>query len=166
MTQNPYAAPTASLEPAAAPAPEVLYARLGLRFRAFLIDYFLILGTFLLSTLIGSKLQQLAPGAGAVVLISWATLAVLYEPVLVWRTGGTVGHHLKNIHVVSERTGRRPGLFAAVVRNLIKMFLGWISFLLLLASTKQQAVHDAVVGVTVRIKDPRLARRRDYVRQD
>jgi hypothetical protein len=32
-------------------------------------------------------------------------------------------------------------------------------------STKQQAIHDVVVGVTVRIKDPTLARRRDYVRR-
>jgi uncharacterized RDD family membrane protein YckC len=163
MTQNPYAAPAASLETAEAPPAEVLYARLGLRFRAFLIDYFIVVGTFLLSAFVGGKLQDV-PGAGALLFVSWAVFAVLYEPVMVWRTGGTIGHHLKNIHVVSERTGQRPGLFAAVVRNLIKMFLGWISFLLLLASSKQQAFHDAVVGVTVRIKDPSLARRRDYVR--
>lgn len=41
---------------------------------------------------------------------------------------------------------------------------GLLSFLAILASDRQQALHDSIVGVTVRIKDEKRARRRDYVR--
>jgi uncharacterized RDD family membrane protein YckC len=163
MTQDPYAAPQASLDPPAPPASPVLYARIGVRFRAWLIDYVILLASFLLVAVVGSQLESL-PGAGAVLFATWIAFMFLYEPLLVWRTGGTIGHHLKNLHVVSERTGSHPGLVAALVRHLIKAFLGWLSYLLLLDSTKQQAIHDVAVGVTVRLKDPTLARRRDYVR--
>lgn len=165
MSENPFDPPKSELDAAATvdigPA---YYARLGIRFRAFLIDYFLLLVTFLLVALVGSKLEDVS-GAGAVLFGLWIVGAVLYEPVMVWRTGGTIGHHMKNLCVVSERTGKNPGLLAALVRSLVKFFLGSLSFLSMLFSERQQAIHDAVANVTVRIKDKKLARRRDYVPQ-
>jgi RDD family protein len=163
MDENPYAAPRADLDGAAAESQTPLYARLGVRFRAWLIDYFLLLATFALAAGAGGALEKV-PFAGAFLFGCWVLFALAYEPVMVWRTGGTVGHHVKNLHVVSERTGGRPGLFAALGRFLIKSVLGWLSFLNMLISERQQAIHDAVTGVTVRIKDPSLTRRRDYVR--
>lgn len=134
-----------------------------MRVRAYLIDYFLLLGLFLLVTAVGPTIERLT-GASAVLFWAWLVCALLYEPVMVWRTGATLGHHLKNLHVVSERTGRHPSLSLAALRSLVKWLLGGISMLLMLGSERQQAIHDAVANVTVRFRDPTLARRRDYVR--
>jgi uncharacterized RDD family membrane protein YckC len=172
MDQNPYLAPKADPDGPAAPAASspaaaaggtVLYARLGVRFRAYLIDYFLMLGLFLLTAMVGGWLQSV-PGAGAVLFTGWVAFALLYEPVMVSRTGGTIGHHLKNLRVVSARTGGHPGFLAALVRSLAKWVLGGISALLIMASGRAQAIHDAIANVTVQFKDPTLARRNDYIR--
>ncbi len=163
-TTNPYEPPKANLDPQETSDVEpVFYARLGIRFRAFLIDYFLLLGGFALVAFLGTQLQGIS-GAGAALFVLWVLVAVLYEPLMVWRTGGTIGHHVKNICVVSDRTGANPTLPIALIRSLIKMFLGGLSFVWMLMSARQQAIHDALVNVTVRIKDKKLARRRDYVR--
>jgi uncharacterized RDD family membrane protein YckC len=163
MDQNPYTPPQAPLAVPTVASGPVLYAKLGIRIRAFLIDYFLLLGSFLITAIVGVSLRGI-PGAGAVLFVAWVLLAVFYEPVMVWQTGGTLGHHAKNICVVSERTGGHPSLPAALVRSLTKSILGWLSFLFILSSDRQQALHDAIAGVTVRIKDKKLALRRDYVR--
>jgi uncharacterized RDD family membrane protein YckC len=166
MDGNPYSAPKAPLveQPQVVATRPELYARVGLRVRAYLIDALVMVLAFVLVSVLGALLHDGVPIAGPVLLGSWFLFALLYEPVMVARTGGTVGHHLKNIHVVSDKTGSRPGLFAALVRSLIKAALGWISFLSMLGSERQQAIHDAAVRVTVRIKDETRARRRDYVR--
>ena len=164
MNDDRYAPPKAELdgnEPRAE-GPR-LYARLRPRVHAFLIDYLLVMGTFVLVAALGSHLES-TRGAGAVLFVLWGAFALLYEPLTVWRKGGTLGHRIKNIHVVSRRTGAKPSLVAALVRSLIKTFLGGVSFLWMLVSDRQQAIHDAVVGVTVEIRDETLARRRDYVR--
>jgi uncharacterized RDD family membrane protein YckC len=168
MDENPYVAPKAPIsEPppvvVAADGPE-LYAKIRLRMRAYFIDALLALMCFVVVSVLGARLHDIAPTAGPVLFVAWVLGILLYEPVMVALTGGTVGHHLKNIHVVSDKTGRRPGLAAALLRHLIKQTFGWISLLFMLSSERLQALHDSAVGVTVRIKDETRARRRDYVR--
>ena len=61
----------------------------------------------------------------------------------------------------------RPCAAAGATRyREVKQFLGGLSFIFMMigVSERQQAIHDAVAAVTVRIKDESLARRRDYVR--
>ena len=163
MHDDPYTPPKAELdgETPRAAGPR-LYAKLRPRMYAFLIDYLLVVCSFVLVGVAGSHLENIR-GAGALLFLLWAACALLYEPVTVWRTGGTLGHHLTNISVVSRRTGGNPTFFAALVRSLIKAFLGGVSFLWMLVSERRQAIHDAVVGVTVEIRNETVARRRDYV---
>jgi uncharacterized RDD family membrane protein YckC len=173
VSDNPYQAPRAPIDgPASAGAGTQpgskgaigpYYARVGPRVRAFLIDYFLLFGAFAVVAVVGAQLESV-PGLRAALFALWVAFVLLYEPVMVSRTGGTLGHHLKNIHVVSDRTGGPPGFVAAMARNLIKAFLGGLSFLWMLGSDRQQAIHDLVARVTVQIKNPALARHRDYVR--
>jgi uncharacterized RDD family membrane protein YckC len=163
MDRNPYAPPKANTEPAPPEQRDVLYAKLSVRFRAVLIDYFLMLGSLLLVAALGARFEQVE-GLGAALFVSWVALAIAYEPVMVWRTGGTIGHHVKNICVVSERTGGHPTLFAAFVRSLVKALLGWLSAANILISDRHQALHDAAVKATVRIRNQKAALPRDYVR--
>src|SRR5450432_1513630 len=84
------------------PVPDVvLYARVWPRVKALLIDGFILMAAFLVAALVGARLA----GAGPVAFVAWVCLWALYDPLLVALTGGTVGHHLQNLRVVSDRTG-------------------------------------------------------------
>jgi hypothetical protein len=83
----------------AADAPP-LYASFPRRIQAVLLDTTLLVVVFLLGTSFAASLA----GAAA----RWTNLAVilavaLYEPVLVWRMGGTLGHRALN-HLVARST--------------------------------------------------------------
>jgi uncharacterized RDD family membrane protein YckC len=175
MPENPYAPPgaeiadvpvlvTAGAPPAADVEEGPLYARIRPRMWAFLVDYFLLLVVFALLAFVGAQLESV-PRLRAALLLAWILLAILYEPIMVARTGATVGHHLNNICVVVDATERAPGFLRALARSLTKGLLGGLSFLWMMGSERQQAIHDAITGVTVRIRDPRFASRRHYVRR-
>jgi uncharacterized RDD family membrane protein YckC len=143
------------------PAPDVVhYARVWPRAKAILIDGFILSLAFLVAALVGSRLA----GAGPVAFVAWVAVWALYDPLMVWLTGGTVGHRLQNLRVVSDRTGGRPSLPAALVRNLAKVALGAVSLLAMVASSRGKALHDWIARTTVQARDPASARSRDFSR--
>ena len=142
-------------------SPEVVhYARVWPRAKAILIDGFILALAFLVAAIVGSRLA----GAGPVAFIAWVAVWALYDPLMVWLTGGTVGHHVMNLRVVSDATGGRPSLPAAFVRNVAKGLLGAVSLLAMAASSRGKALHDWVAGTTVQARDPGAARSRDFMR--
>jgi uncharacterized RDD family membrane protein YckC len=148
-------------DPASAPAPEVVhYARIWPRVKAILVDAFILSAAFLVAALVGSRVR----GAGPVAFIVWFGLWALYDPIMVSVTGGTVGHHLQNLRVVSDRTGGRPSLPAAFVRNVAKVSLWAFSLLAMAFSSRGKALHDWIAGTTVQARDPAAARSRDFSR--
>jgi len=62
----------------------------------------------------------------------------LYDPLMVSRTGGTIGHHLQNLRMVS--------------------------LLAMAGSSRQKAVHDWVAGTTVQARDLQIARLRNFTK--
>ena len=60
---------------------------------------------------------------------SWWFVLLFYEPILVWRRGGTIGHDRMNLRVVDNRTGGNLSLPKAVIRFWLKVLLGIFSFL-------------------------------------
>jgi uncharacterized RDD family membrane protein YckC len=138
----------------------VFYARIGIRMKAFLIDSFIVGVAFLIAAVAGANL----PGRGAVAFSAWAAFALLYDPVMIWRSSGTIGHHLQNIRVVSDRTGGRPSLARALVRNIAKVFFGGFSFLAMAFSSRSKSLHDWLAGTTVQIQNPAFARSKDFVK--
>ena len=142
----------------AADAPP-LYASFPRRIQAVLLDTTLLVVVFLLGTSFAASLA----GAAA----RWTNLAVilavaLYEPVLVWRMGGTLGHRALNLRVVHDDGGRVP-FAAALARYLAKALLGLPSFLVMMVTARHQAVHDLVARSTVQVRDPARARAYDFV---
>src|SRR4051812_42656966 len=103
----------------------VLYAKIWPRLKATLIDGFILLGAFFLAAAVGANMT----GLGPVAFVVWVAFWVLYDPILVSRTGGTIGHHLMNLRVVSDQTGGAPVLWRALVRNLVKGLFGIWSML-------------------------------------
>ena len=134
----------------AGPADTQAYARFTQRVRAVMIDsiiFMLILaGALIVATSLGS--DNIARILGTVVVITW----LLYEPLLVSLTGGTIGHWRSNLRVVDD-AGGNIGFGKAVVRVIIKTLLGWYSFVTMLMTARRQAVHDLLTRSTVQIRD-------------
>ena len=79
------------------------YGRFSRRVRGMMLDWIItlivIFGAVLVATTVGS--DHLSRPLGILVVIA----LLLYEPVLVSFTGGTLGHYFSNLRVVDERSG-------------------------------------------------------------
>lgn len=130
------------------------YARFSRRLRAMFLDWTLSLALMFGALMVASHVESdvLARVLGAAVVL----ILLLYEPVLVWRGGGTLGHTWTNLRVVADDGG---GLsFArALGRFALKNLLGWYSFLSMAATRRNQAIHDLLTRSTVQIRDPAKA---------
>jgi hypothetical protein len=73
----------------------------------------------------------------------------ILEPGLVAVTGGTVGHHLQGIRITRIDGQGNINIFAATIRFVVKLALGWLSFMFVFTAAKHQAVHDLVARSVV-----------------
>jgi uncharacterized RDD family membrane protein YckC len=146
-------------EVSSTPAPR--YARFSRRLRAMLIDWIatliVLFGAVRLAASIGNDNFSRGLGILAVVVL------VLYEPILVSRMGGTLGHYFTNLRVVDDRNGGNIGFARACARVVIKGVLGLYSFVILAATRRNQAVHDLLTRSTVQIRDPAKASPGQYI---
>ena len=143
----------------AAPAP--LYARFSRRFRGIVVDWIvamaILFGAVMVAISVGS--DNFSRGLGLLVIAA----LLLYEPVLVSFTGGTLGHHSTNLRVVDDRSGGNVSFLKACARVVLKGVLGWYSFVILAATRRNQAVHDLLTRSTVQIRDPAKALPHQYI---
>jgi uncharacterized RDD family membrane protein YckC len=141
------------------PAPR--YARFSRRLRAMLFDWIIALiviyGAVLLATSVGS--DNFSRALGVLVIVA----LLLYEPILVSRIGGTLGHYFNNLRVVDEDDGGNISFPKACARAVIKGVLGLYSFVILAVTSRNQAVHDLLTGSTVQIRDPAKALSSQYM---
>jgi uncharacterized RDD family membrane protein YckC len=137
------------------------YARFGRRLRAIVIDWFLlvVLTFSALSVAAAARSDEISRGLGIFVVI----VLVLYEPLLVSLTGGTLGHYFANLRVVDQRDGGNVSFGKALARAVLKGVLGWFSFIVMTATRRNQAVHDLLTRSTVQIRDPAKARPYHYI---
>lgn len=129
----------------------VFYPRLIRRIRAVLVDSVLVPISVFGSLILGDAL-----GVSHVygkVLLALLPVFVL-EPGLVAFTGGTVGHHLFKLRVARIDGQSNINIFAATLRFVVKLLLGWLSFIFVLTTTKHQAVHDLLARSVVVHKYP------------
>jgi uncharacterized RDD family membrane protein YckC len=132
-------------------AAQPLYARFSRRLRGIFIDWALTLVVIFGALTIAAALRN--DGASRALGIAAVAILALYEPVLVSRTGGTIGHHLTNLRVVDEVTGGNVSFLKAIARVVVKGLLGWYSFLAMAFTRRNQAVHDPVTQSTVQVRD-------------
>jgi uncharacterized RDD family membrane protein YckC len=137
------------------------YARFSRRLRAMLIDWIITLivmfGAVLVAASVGN--DNLSRGLG---ILAVAVL-VFYEPILVSRLGGTLGHYFTNLRVVDDLGGGNIGFARACARVVIKGVLGLYSFVILAATRRNQALHDLLTRSTVQIRDPAKALPGQYI---
>ncbi|MBR0826536.1 RDD family protein [Bradyrhizobium manausense] len=146
------------LDPAASAAPR--YARFSRRLRGMLLDWMIamavLFGAVALASNIRSDTAARALGVAAVALL------LLYEPLLVSRFGGTLGHIWTNLRVVDDRGGN-VSFAKALARFVIKSLLGWYSFVIMAATRRNQTVHDLLTRSTVQMRDAAKARAGQFI---
>jgi len=146
--------------PSSLPADRPLYGRFLRRVQAMIIDSIVIMlaifGVVFIAVTLNS--DHLARTLGFSIAIGW----LLYEPLLVALTGSTVGHYLRNLRVVDNRTGGNINFFKAVVRTVLKAALGWVSFVTMATTRRHQAIHDLATKSTVQIRNVEQASPHHY----
>lgn len=84
-------------------------------------------------------------------IVLFATLFIVYEP-LCTSLGSTLGNYIKGIRVRKvSNTAKRINIFRAITRYIVKVLLGWVSFLTISSNPKRRAIHD-FAGGSVMIK--------------
>jgi uncharacterized RDD family membrane protein YckC len=143
------------------PIPVPRYARFARRLRAMLFDWIIALtviyGAVLLAATVAN--DDFSRAFGILVIVA----LVLYEPILVSRIGGTLGHYFNNLRVVDEDNGGNISFLKACARVALKGLLGLYSFVILAATRRNQAIHDLLTGSTVQIRDPAKAAPGQYI---
>ena len=73
----------------------------------------------------------------------------IYEPVCV-ASGCTLGNYLKGIRVrQNNQRSERINLLQAFIRYILKVLLGWISFITIHLDADRRAIHDLAAGSVV-----------------
>jgi uncharacterized RDD family membrane protein YckC len=134
----------------------IRYARLLPRVRALVVNlavYVLAIAVFVMGASLVSSNTALRINLAVLV-----AFLLLYEPILVWRYGGTWGHMRYNLRVVSDRTGGNPTLATSFVRCMVKGTFGGLSLFFMALTRRHQALHDSVSRTTVQVRDPGTVR--------
>lgn len=141
-----------------------LYARFTRRFRALAIDSAVYGVSLILLIVVLEAVRGVRGGAGAAFLM-WLGFLCLYEPVLVWQRGATLGHMAVNIRVVDLRSGGNPSFLRAFARFWLKGIVGLLAFAFMGTTRRHQALHDLAARTMVEIKDPTKAQPEHFVEE-
>ena len=129
---------------------DIQYSSLVKRIQALFIDFVLILIIFASSSLIIGLIGDTATGVKVGILIF---CVIIYEPLLVAFSGGTLGHKAVGIQVKSyAQPDHNIPVFSAIIRIVVKGLLGWTSFLAVSFNSEKRAIHDMASGSIVRMR--------------
>ena len=86
-------------------------------------------------------------------IILFILLFYLYEPILVSRYSGTIGHKIIGIKVkLYTDSNKNIGFFRALFRFYLKTVFGWISFFTVTFNKNHRSIHDLLSGSIVLYK--------------
>lgn len=113
------------------------------RYISILIDGICLL---LMAFGIAALFEKIGDCSGSVRGITLMIVIILYEPILV-TVGCTIGQLFMNIRVRDFRNPEKKLPFHLVIfRFIIKIILGWLSFLTVTFNNNRRAIHDLVSG--------------------
>ena len=118
---------------------ETEYPLLGDRVQStFIYTIFIIILMFVFAAIL-DKFENVPDWVRMALFISlWG----VYEPLCT-----TLGNYIKDIRVrqVSD-SNRRINVFQSLMRYVLKLLLGWISFLTIHSNKEKRAIHDFAAG--------------------
>ena len=83
-------------------------------------------------------------------IIAAVFIGLLYDPIFTSIYGGTIGHSYSNITVKRANDPNKNITFPfALLRFILKTFLGWISLLTVTSNKQKRAIHDLVANSIV-----------------
>src|SRR5690242_16652818 len=110
------------------------------RVKAITIDAFVILLFICIISFIFSFFENMPD---YMKIIAFVFIFLLYDPSFTSTFGGTIGHMIIGIRVKRSRNEQKNILFPlAIVRFIIKAFLGVISLITVTSNIKRKAIHD------------------------
>ena len=113
------------------------------RYFSMLIDVVVIL---MLALGITSLLEEIGQVPDYVRGILFVIVVILYEPILV-TFGNTIGQLLLNIRVRQfNNPGKKLAFPIVLLRFIVKLFLGWLSFITVTFNLNRRAIHDFASG--------------------
>jgi len=113
------------------------------RYISILIDSICLL---LIAFGISALFEKIEDVSGFVRVITLVIVIILYEPILV-TFGCTIGQLLMNIRVRDFRNPeKKPPFYLVIFRFIIKIILGWLSFLTVTFNINRRAIHDLASG--------------------
>jgi hypothetical protein len=84
------------------------------------------------------------------ILLNSRGIFFLYDPIMVSLFGGTIGHLVIRLRVKQYKYETKNLFFVlAFFRFLVKIFLGWLSFLTVSGNKEKRAIHDILPGSIV-----------------
>ena len=127
------------------------YPRLIRRVRAILVDSIVLPVVVFGVVMVGSAVGVSDGYAKFALLI---VPIFFLEPAMVALTGGTIGHHLLGVRIATLDGQRNINIFAATLRFVVKVLLGWFSMIFILTTKRHQAFHDLLARSVVIHKSP------------
>lgn len=122
---------------------EETYPPLSDRVQSSFIDIMLVI---LLMFAVAGILDKVQNPPDWLKIVLFVSIWVIYEP-LTTAMGSTLGNYIKGIRVrQADNTTKRINFIQALVRYVLKIALGWISFLTIHSNAKRQAIHDMAAG--------------------
>ena len=113
------------------------------RYISILIDGICLL---LIAFGISALFEKNADVSGLVRGITIVIVIIFYEPILV-TLGCTIGQFFMNIRVRDFRNPEKKlSFYLVIVRFIIKIILGWLSFLTVTFNMNRRAIHDLASG--------------------
>lgn len=126
---------------------KIIYPSLGNRYKSMVIDGLILVGFMFVGGALMADAEGIPDWFRGLVFV---LIFFLYEPLFVSFRGGTIGHFNNGLTVKQNKdTEKNIPLFAALVRAVIKIGLGWLSFLTMLSDPKKRAIHDFASGSIV-----------------
>ncbi|MBS1582217.1 MAG: RDD family protein [Bacteroidetes bacterium] len=120
------------------------YPELGARYRSIVIDT-MVLITFMF--IAGYALDPFPDAPEGLRKGIFFFIWFGYEPLAMTFLGATLGNRVMRIRVrKAADESRRIDIAQAYLRYVVKLCLGWLSFLTMGSDTKLRAIHDKVSG--------------------
>lgn len=122
---------------------EEKYPLLTDRIQSTLIDSVLII---ILMFVFANLLDNMNNPPDWIRIVMFVSIWLIYEP-LCTSLGFTLGNYIKGIRVRNEsKPEKNINIFQALLRYIIKVLLGWLSFLTIGSDSKRRAIHDLAAG--------------------
>ena len=126
------------------------YPKLFDRIKAVFVDLLVLMGLMIIATIIFSSFENVSDN---IRIAAFVFMFILYDPIFTSTFGGTLGHLMTGIRVRKDSDREKNIIFPlAIIRFVIKSFLGWISLLTVTTNSKRKAIHDSVIGSVVVFK--------------